>query len=145
MTLEPLHKPALIVVDMQNDFVRAGAPLEVPDARATLPHHRRLLEACRGAEIPIVYVRYVAGPQHPLVEWAAKLAWAKELGASDVGVPAGVHARVRGHSVGRASASTSSTRSIRRPASTWSTSTATGRSTGRISRIFCAPTAWSRW
>jgi nicotinamidase-related amidase len=80
MGLEPWHKPALIVVDMQNDFVRAGAPLEVPDARATLPQHRRLLEVCRGAEIPIVYARYVAGPQHALVEWAPKLAWAAELG-----------------------------------------------------------------
>jgi nicotinamidase-related amidase len=80
MTLDPLNQPALVVVDMQNDFVRAGAPLEVPDARATLPHHRRLLDACRAAEIPIVFVRYVAGPHHHLVDWAPKLAWAKELG-----------------------------------------------------------------
>ena len=28
---------ALLVVDLQNDFVREGAPQEVPDARATLP------------------------------------------------------------------------------------------------------------
>jgi nicotinamidase-related amidase len=81
MTLDPWQKPALIVVDMQNDFVRAGAPLEVPDARSTLPQHRRLLEVCRTVEIPIVYVRYVAGPQHHLTEWAGKLAWAAELAA----------------------------------------------------------------
>ena len=35
--------PALCIVDMQNDFVRRGAPLEVADARATLGTHRRLI------------------------------------------------------------------------------------------------------
>jgi nicotinamidase-related amidase len=34
---------ALIVVDMQNDFVRVGAPLEVPDARETIDVHLELL------------------------------------------------------------------------------------------------------
>ena len=33
---ERLRDPALLIVDMQNDFVRVGAPLEVPDARATI-------------------------------------------------------------------------------------------------------------
>ena len=28
-----LRQVALLIVDMQNDFVRRGAPLEVPDAR----------------------------------------------------------------------------------------------------------------
>ena len=39
---------ALLVVDLQNDFVREGAPQEVPDARATLPAVTALLDACRG-------------------------------------------------------------------------------------------------
>ena len=30
-------RAALLVVDMQNDFVREGAPQEVPDARTTIP------------------------------------------------------------------------------------------------------------
>ncbi len=41
---ERLSRPALVVVDMQNDFVRVGAPLEVTDARATIPAHRTLLD-----------------------------------------------------------------------------------------------------
>jgi nicotinamidase-related amidase len=81
MTLDLWSRPALIVVDMQNDFVRVGAPLEIPDARATLPQHRRLLDACRATEVPVVYVRYVAGPQHHLVEWVSKLDWAAQLAA----------------------------------------------------------------
>ena len=80
MTLDPLSKPALLVVDMQNDFVRAGAPLEVPDARETVAQHRRLLEVFRAGEAPVVFLRYVAGPQNHLADWASKLAWAAELG-----------------------------------------------------------------
>lgn len=36
--MQPLHnlpkieRPALLVVDMQNDFIRAGAPFDVPAA-----------------------------------------------------------------------------------------------------------------
>ena len=37
-----LSAAALVIVDMQNDFVREGAPLEVPDARKTIPAHQRL-------------------------------------------------------------------------------------------------------
>jgi nicotinamidase-related amidase len=59
---------ALVVVDMQNDFVRVGAPLEVPDARATIPAQRRLLEAFRAAGRPVVFTRFIAGPK-PTLMW----------------------------------------------------------------------------
>jgi nicotinamidase-related amidase len=59
---------ALVVVDMQNDFVRTGAPLEVPDARATIPAQQRLLEAFRAAGRPVVFTRFVAGPK-PTLMW----------------------------------------------------------------------------
>ena len=35
MTVDRLAHAALLIVDMQNDFVRVGAPLEVPQARET--------------------------------------------------------------------------------------------------------------
>ena len=38
---------ALVIVDMQNDFVRVGAPMEVADARATIATHQQLLEVWR--------------------------------------------------------------------------------------------------
>ena len=53
---------ALLVVDLQNDFVREGAPQEVPDARATLPAVKALLGACREAGVPVLFTRYTAGP-----------------------------------------------------------------------------------
>ena len=31
------HKKALLIIDMLNDFVREGAPLEVPSTRNIIP------------------------------------------------------------------------------------------------------------
>jgi nicotinamidase-related amidase len=53
---------------MQNDFVRVGAPLEVPEARATIPVHQTLLRACREMAIPVIYTKFVAGPE-PILLW----------------------------------------------------------------------------
>lgn len=51
---------ALVVVDMQNDFVREGAPLEVPQARDTIAVHRRLIAAFRAAGRPVVFTRFLS-------------------------------------------------------------------------------------
>jgi nicotinamidase-related amidase len=64
--LEPT-RAALLVVDMQNDFVREGAPQEVPDARATIPAIASLLEAFRSAGRPVVFTRFTAGPERTLL------------------------------------------------------------------------------
>jgi nicotinamidase-related amidase len=66
---------ALVVVDMQNDFVRVGAPLEVPDARATIPVQRRLIDAFRSVERPVVFTRFLAGPERTLMwNWSPVIA-----------------------------------------------------------------------
>jgi nicotinamidase-related amidase len=46
---------ALIVVDMQNDFVRPEGPLYVPDAQGTIPPIQALLGLARGAGMPVVF------------------------------------------------------------------------------------------
>src|SRR5207249_3717288 len=61
MAVERLTRPALLIVDMQNDFVRVGAPLEVPQARDTIAVHRALIAFCRERAIPILYTKFVAG------------------------------------------------------------------------------------
>ena len=38
---DQVENPVLLIVDMQNDFVRPGAPLEVPDALLTIPTDRK--------------------------------------------------------------------------------------------------------
>lgn len=49
-------KKALIVIDMLNDFVRPGAPLEVPATREIVPAlRRRIAKARRDGEL-VVYV-----------------------------------------------------------------------------------------
>jgi nicotinamidase-related amidase len=48
-------RTALVVVDMQNDFVRKGGSLLVPDAEATIPAIGRLLELARSHGMNVVY------------------------------------------------------------------------------------------
>jgi len=52
--LDP-NRTALIVVDMQNDFVNEGGSLVVPDARTTIPAIRSLLELARGSGMHVVF------------------------------------------------------------------------------------------
>ena len=66
---------ALVVVDMQNDFVRQGAPLEVPDARDTIDNHQRLLKRFRDRKRVVVFTRFIAGPERTLIwNWSPVLA-----------------------------------------------------------------------
>ena len=48
-------RAALIVVDMQNDFVSEGGSLRVPDAEATIPAIASLLELARGSGMRVVF------------------------------------------------------------------------------------------
>lgn len=47
---------ALLIIDMQNDFVLPGAPLRVAGAQATVPVIRRLLERARAEGWLVVHV-----------------------------------------------------------------------------------------
>jgi ureidoacrylate peracid hydrolase len=49
----------MIVVDMQNDFVAAGAPIEVSAARAMVPKLAEALKICRDAGIRVIYTAHV--------------------------------------------------------------------------------------
>jgi nicotinamidase-related amidase len=69
-----LSSTAFLIVDMQNDFVRVGAPLEVPDSRWTLPVIREMSGAFRKAGRPVIYTRFVAGPQETLLwKWSPQI------------------------------------------------------------------------
>jgi nicotinamidase-related amidase len=52
--VDPAHT-ALLVIDMQNDFVRRGGNLLVPDAAATIPAIERLLTMARDSGMHVVY------------------------------------------------------------------------------------------
>jgi nicotinamidase-related amidase len=53
----PAAITALLVVDMQNDFVSPGGALVVPDAAATVPVIRDLLEGARGAGARVFFTQ----------------------------------------------------------------------------------------
>lgn len=66
---------ALLVVDMQNDFLREGAPQEVAAGREIVPTVARLIEAYRTAERPVMFTRFLAGPNESLMT-----IWSPECG-----------------------------------------------------------------
>jgi len=48
---------ALIIVDMQNDFVRKNGKLPVPTAEATIPSIRKLIDKARGSGALTIYTQ----------------------------------------------------------------------------------------
>jgi nicotinamidase-related amidase len=48
-------RTALVLIGMQNDFVRRGGSLLVPDAEATIPAIRSLLDLARSSRMRVVY------------------------------------------------------------------------------------------
>jgi nicotinamidase-related amidase len=90
---EHWRKSALIIVDMQNDFVRVGAPLEVPDARKTIQSNQALIQAFRKRNLPVVYTKFVSHPHYYILwDWSpqcappTKCCWKEhERAYSDIG------------------------------------------------------------
>ena len=61
----PAEETALIVVDMQNDFVKEGGTLVIPAASDTIPNIRGLLDRAREAGAKIVYTQDTAFEDDP--------------------------------------------------------------------------------
>lgn len=53
------RKTALLVIDMQNDFLKPGAPLETPAGRAIVPTLSDLLAFARDKGIVVIYTTHV--------------------------------------------------------------------------------------
>ena len=51
-----MAEKALLIIDMLDDFVNEGAPLEVPDTRKIIPDVRKEIDYARDNDIPVVYV-----------------------------------------------------------------------------------------
>ena len=71
-----IGKSALVIVDMQNDFVhpdggfahlareRPETKIDMPFLLSTIPHVKRLADAFRRASRPVVYVTQVLRPDY---------------------------------------------------------------------------------
>ncbi|RKY37968.1 MAG: cysteine hydrolase [Candidatus Omnitrophota bacterium] len=58
-------RQALVVIDMLNDFVHEGAPLEVPKSREIISNIKREIDKARQNEIPVIYLCDAHKPDDP--------------------------------------------------------------------------------
>lgn len=49
-------RSALLIIDMLNDFVQKGSPLEVPETRRIIPRVKQRLLRARRKGIPVIYI-----------------------------------------------------------------------------------------
>ena len=54
-----LKQTALLVIDMQNDFVVKNSFLNVPGIASNLPRFKKFIDQCRAAGLPVIYTRHV--------------------------------------------------------------------------------------
>ncbi len=50
------NREALLIIDMLNDFVLEGAPLEVPETRKIIHNIKREIEKAKAEKRPVIYV-----------------------------------------------------------------------------------------
>lgn len=72
---ERVTNPALLIVDMQNDFVRRGAPMEVVQARATIGSIQTLIGSFRRRGHPVIYTRFLGNDQAGLMWLWSRQCW----------------------------------------------------------------------
>ncbi len=76
-----MGKPALLVIDMQNDFCLPGAPFEVRDGLSVVPRILTLIKAFRAHRLPVIYVIREHRPDGTDVEITRRARFLKAGGA----------------------------------------------------------------
>ncbi len=70
-----LEKTALLIVDLQNDFVRIGAAMEVESTRDTIEANQKLIAFARENGVPVIYTKFLTGPVKTLLwNWSPQIA-----------------------------------------------------------------------
>lgn len=64
MTTSP--RRALIVIDVQNEYVTGGLPIEYPPVQTSLAHIGRAIDAAHAQSIPVIVVQHVSPPDASL-------------------------------------------------------------------------------
>lgn len=67
--LEPAET-ALAVIDMQNTFLKPGAPVEVPEGRAIVPNINRLTARLRKLGVKVIWVTHANSSVDGRSDWA---------------------------------------------------------------------------
>ncbi|MDO9324139.1 MAG: isochorismatase family protein, partial [Methanoregula sp.] len=63
-----MGRPALLIIDMQNDFVLDGKPLKVAGAAAVIPKIQSVLAEFRQRNLPVFHILRVHRPDGSDVE-----------------------------------------------------------------------------
>jgi len=71
------EKAALLVIDMQNDFLLDDAPLFTEGGKAVVPNLKRLVNACREVKIPVIYTGHAH--EDPARDGGMTAVWWPEL------------------------------------------------------------------
>lgn len=64
MTTSP--RRALIVIDVQNEYVTGDLPIEYPPVQASLANIGRAIDAAHAQSVPVIVVQHVSPPSSPL-------------------------------------------------------------------------------
>ena len=72
-----MEKPALLIIDMQNDFVLEGKPLRVAGARDVIPKIQSVLSEFRRRSLPVFHILRVHRPDGSDVEITRKAVFAR--------------------------------------------------------------------
>lgn len=62
---QALHR-ALVVIDVQNEYVSGNLPIEYPDVQLSLANIANAMDAARDNDIPVVVVQNTAPPDAPI-------------------------------------------------------------------------------
>lgn len=60
------NRPALIVIDVQNEYVTGNPLIEYPDVALSLSNIGQAIEAARASGVPVVVVQNTEGPGAPV-------------------------------------------------------------------------------
>ena len=64
--MSAIPRRALVVIDVQNEYVTGDLPIEYPDVATSLANVGRAMDAARAAGVPVVVVQNVAPSSSPL-------------------------------------------------------------------------------
>lgn len=57
-----LEDCAFIIIDMQEDFIVEGAPIECKDGRKIIPNIQEMIKFCHNENIPVMYTKEIHRP-----------------------------------------------------------------------------------